>query len=275
MTKRILFSLAIILIAQYAVQAQKIAISKGQKLETVLTTAMTMDVMGQSIENQTTVTSTAEVKEVNSNGSLFTNTIKRMLVKGSAMGQEINFDSDKKEDMSGQMGQVLSGKIGTPQEVLVNNNGKVIELKDTVKKAPGGMNDMMSMSGDLVKGQAYPLLIQLPTKSVKPGDTWTDSIGSAATVKSVTTYTLKGITPEGVQVSFTGTVAKSGTIEQNGMEIQMDIAGTVKGEATYETNTGLLVKNSSVTDITGTMTVMGQNAPIAMNMKATTVAKKL
>lgn len=275
MTKRILFSLGILLIAQYAAHAQKIAISKGQKIETVLTTAMTMDVMGQSIENQTTVTSSAEVKDVNSNGSLFTNTIKRMLVKGSAMGQEINFDSDKKEDMSGQMGQVLSGKIGTPQDVLVNNNGKVIELKDTAKKAPGGMNDMMSMSGDLVKGQAYPLLIQLPAKSVKPGDTWTDSIGSAATVKTVTTYTLKGITPEGVQVSFTGTVAKSGTIEQNGMEIQMDIAGTVKGDATYETNTGLLVKNSSVTDITGTMTVMGQNAPIAMNMKATTVAKKL
>jgi hypothetical protein len=59
------------------------------------------------------------------------------------------------------------------------------------------------------------------------------------------------------------------------MEIQMDMTGTVKGDAAYEATTGILKKNTSSTDIKGTMAVMGQNAPIAATITVTTVAKKI
>jgi hypothetical protein len=237
---------------------------------------MSMEVMGQNLDNESTLTSAVEVKDVNAEGYLFFNTVKRMTIKGSGMGQDMSFDSDKKEDMDGQMGQALKDHIGVAQEIQVNRQGKVTGTKDSSdKKAGGGMADMMSVTGDLTKGQPYPILIQLPAKNVKPGDTWTDSSGTVATIKTVTIYTLKSINADGALVSFTGTLAKSGTIEQNGMEIQMDMTGITKGESTYEMGSGLLKTTTSSSDIKGTLGIMGQNAPIAATVTANIVAKKL
>jgi len=276
MTKRILLSLVLMTTLMVASYAQKIAVTKGLKLETLTTTKMNMEVMGQNMDNESTLTNTVELKEVTGDGYLFSNTVKRMTTKISGMGQDISFDSDKKEDMDGQMGQLLKDQIGATQDIQVDKKGKVAGIKEGGdKKAGPDMASMMSMSGDLTKGQPYPILIQLPATGVKPGDTWTDSSGTVAAIKTVTTYTLKSITAGNALVSYTGTLAKNGTIQQNGMEIQMDMTGTVKGESTYEVKSGLLVTTTSSSDIKGTLGIMGQNAPIAATVTANVVAKKL
>jgi hypothetical protein len=276
MTKRILLSLVLMTTLMVASYAQKIAVTKGLKLETLTTTKMNMEVMGQNMDNESTLTNTVELKEVTGDGYLFSNTVKRMTTKISGMGQDISFDSDKKEDMDGQMGQLLKDQIGATQDIQVDKKGKVAGIKEGGdKKAGPDMASMMSMSGDLTKGQPYPILIQLPATGVKPGDTWTDSSGTVAAIKTVTTYTLKSITAGNALVSYTGTLAKNGTIQQNGMEIQMDMTGTVKGESTYEVKSGLLITTTSSSDIKGTMGIMGQNAPIAATVTANVVAKKL
>ena len=276
MTKRIFLALVLLASAAGTGFAQKIAVTKGQKLETVTTTKMTMEVMGQNMDNESVSTSNVEVKDVNAGGFLFTNTIKHMTMKGSAMGQDMSFDSDKKEDMDGAAGQTLKGKIGVPQEIQVDKQGKVAGTAETEdKKAGAGMADMMSMSGDITKGQPYPILIQLPATSIKPGDTWTDSSGTAATIKTITIYTLKSLTADGALVSFTGTLAKNGNIEQNGMEIQMDMTGTTKGEAVYDAGSGLLKNTTTTTDIKGTLGIMGQSAPLSGTVTANIVAKKI
>ena len=257
--------------------AQKLAVTKGQKLETVTTTKMSMEVMGQNVDNETTATSNVEVKDVTAEGYLFSTIIKHMTMKGSGMGQDMSFDSDKKEDMDGQIGQAIKDKIGTEQQVQVDKQGKVASKPGAAdeKKAGGGMSDMMSLTGDLTQGQPYPMVIQLPAKAVKPGDSWTDSSGNPSTLKTITTYTLKSVSADGALVSFTGTLAKSGTVEQNGMEIQMDMTGTTKGESTYEASSGLLKSTNSTSDIKGTLGVMGQNAPIAATVSLNMVTKKL
>jgi Family of unknown function (DUF6263) len=275
MTKRI-FLLLVLTAAVAGCYAQKIVVKKGQQLETVATTKMSMEVMGQTMDNVSTLTSNVEVKEVTDSSYIFSNTVKHITMKINGMGQDISFDSDKKDDMDGQLGQALKGQVGAMQEIQVTKQGKIAGTKQAEdKKAGPDMASMMSMSGDLTKGQPYPILIQLPSKTVKPGDTWTDSSGTPATIKTVTIYTLKSIGADAVLVSFTGTLAKTGTIEQNGMEMQMDMTGTVKGEATYETGSGLLKTNNSTSDIKGTLGIMGQNAPIAATITANMVAKKI
>jgi len=275
MAKRIFLSIAMIATVAIAGHAQKIAVTKGQKLETLTTTKMTMEMMGQNINNESGATTDIEVKDVNAEGFLFSSVIKRMTTKVSGMGQDISFDSDKKEDMDGQIGQAVKDQINVQQEIQVDQKGKVISTTASSDKKTGGMADMMSITGDVTKGQPYPILIQLPAKTVKPGDTWVDSSGTTATIKTVTTYTLKQINADGALVSFTGTLAKNGTIEQNGMEIQMDMSGTTKGEAVYEAGTGLLKTSSTVSDIKGTLGIMGQNAPLSATVTANVVAKKL
>ncbi len=258
------------------VHAQKIALKKGQKLETVATTKMTMEVMGQNVDNQSTATSSVVLKDITDSGYIFSNTLNRMTVKGNGMGQDVSFDSDKKEDMDGQMGQVLKEKIGAEQEIKVDKSGKVSGIAENdSSKAGGGMADMMSMTGTLAKGQPYPVLIQLPSKNIKPGDTWTDSSGTPATVKTIMVYTLKSLSGDSALVTFTGTIAKNGTLQQNGMEIQMDMTGTTTGQSSYESSTGLLKRSSSMSDISGSLGVMGQNAPISAKVNTEMVARKL
>ena len=276
MTKSISLLFMVTASAVFTAQAQKVAITKGQKLETLTTTKMTIEVMGQNIDNESSSTNSVEVKDVNADGYLFANTVKRMTMKGSGMGQDMSFDSDKKEDMDGQVGQAVKDKIGAVQEIQVDKQGKVAAIKEAADSKPaGGMADMMSLTGDIAKGQPYPLLIQLPAKALKTGDTWTDSSGTAATIKTVTTYTFKGISDGAAVLSFTGTLAKAGTVEQNGMEIQMDMTGVTKGESSYDAASGLLKTTTSSADIKGTLGIMGQNAPIAATVTANIVAKKL
>jgi len=276
MTKGIYVSLFLLATVTSTAFAQKIAVTKGQKLETVTTTKMSMEVMGQSMDNESTATSNIEVKDVTADGYLFTNTIKRMTMKGSTMGQDISFDSDKKEDMDGQIGQALKNQIGNAQEIQVDKKGKVSGIQEGAdKKAGAGMAGMMGMSGDIAKGQPYPILIQLPANAVKPGDSWTDSSGSPATIKTITVYTLKSVSADGAMVSFTGTLTKNGNIEQNGMEIQMDMTGTTKGEATYDSSTGLLKTTTSTSEVKGNLGIMGQTAPLTGTITANIVAKKL
>jgi Family of unknown function (DUF6263) len=277
MKKGIFLSLVAVVMAAVNADAQKLAVTKGQKLETLTTTKMSMEVMGQNIDNESTSTSNVEVKEVSADGYLFANTVKRMTMKGSGMGQDMSFDSDKKEDLEGQVGQVVKDKIGAVQEIQVDKLGKVTAIKEAVDSKPaGGMSGMMSLTGDVAKGQPYPLLIQLPGKAVKSGDSWTDSSGTVQTIKTVTTYTYKGIGADGAaMVSFTGTLAKTGTVEQNGMEIQMDMTGVTRGESSYDAASGLLKTTTSSAEIKGTLGIMGQNAPIAATVVSTIAAKKL
>lgn len=277
MIKRYFTLLCIAALATGAAQAQKIAVSKGLKVEMVSNMKMTMslEMMGQNIDNNTETSNTTQVelKEVNPSTYLFLNTVTKMLLHTSAMGQEVNFDSDKKEDLDGPMGASMKNVLNVPQEVVVDKQGKVVERKgDTTS---GGINDMMNMSGSLLKGQPYPVLATLPGHPVKTGDTWTDSTGSPATFKAVTAYTIKSISKDEVVVDFTSQVAKKGTTEQQGMQIDLDMSGTVKGSSSYEAATGILKKNDSVSAIKGTMGIMGQSAPMSMTITATTTAKKL
>jgi len=189
------------------------------------------------------------------------------------MGQEVSFDSDKKEDMDGQMGETMKNVINKPQDIVVDKQGKILEKKGD--STSGGINDMMNMSNSLVKGQPFPALVTLPNHPVKTGDTWTDSTGTPATFKAVTTYTVKDINKDEVILDFTSIVAKKGTIEQQQMQIDMDMTGTVKGTSSYEAATGLVKKSESTSNIKGTMGIMGQSAPMTMTVTASTVARKL
>lgn len=270
------FLAAVLLIAaSVSLQAQKVNLSKGQKIETLSSTKMSMEVMGQNMENEVMATANLEVKDQNSEGYVFANTIRRITVKGTAMGQDINFDSDKKEDLDGQMGQAMKDKINVPQEYKIDKAGKIVSLSSEGQNAGGGMGDMMNITGEMTKGQPFPFISPLAAKSVKPGDSWIDSSGTAETLKTITTYTLKSAGADGTVIGFTSKFAKNGTVQQNGMEIQMDIAGTQNGESTYDTGTGVLKTSASTSTITGNMSVMGQSLPINATVTSNTTAKKL
>lgn len=267
MNKKLLTSLLLlstILTLQAQRISRKIVLNKGQKLESVVqsTTAMSQEMMGQQmdIKSNGTTTSLMEVKNATDKSFLISNTIKKMVVNTSAMGQEMHFDSDKPEDMEGQIGAALKSKIGVAQDMVVDKQGRITEMKDTVSTG-----DMLTgiMGSNYMVGLQLPELTVLPNKPVKTGDTWTDSTGTAQTIKTVYQYSLQKVSGSDAYINFTGTLAKTGSMEQQGMQITMNLNGTIKGASVYDVSTGILKNNNTETKITGTMEVMGQSVPIS------------
>src|SRR6185295_8951416 len=86
------------------------------------------EMMGQSIEitvNANTVHK-LEVKEKKSNSYLVSSTLTKLSTNGNAMGQEIKFDSDKKEDLESETGKGLKDQLNVSMDVELNENAVII-----------------------------------------------------------------------------------------------------------------------------------------------------
>lgn len=118
----------------YAQNAGKIILAKGQKftVENKLNTFSTQEVMGNTMEITADVTSNSsiEVKDQMDKNYKLSNTITRLNLATSMMGQEMNYDSDKKEDRESEMGTTLTTVINNPMDIEISDGGKVMSKPD-------------------------------------------------------------------------------------------------------------------------------------------------
>ena len=264
--------------------ARKVGLVKGQQLEqqSHVKVNMTQEAMGQSIElkMEGDITNLVEVKDAAANSFEVANTLKKILMNMNAMGQDMKFDSDKKEDMDGQLGQAFKGKIGVPKEFSVNKEGVVTAIKNKGEKSedPGGMmGGMMSGamgSGEEKEGSAFNSLANIPSKGVKVGESWNDST-SDENGKTFTTYTLKEVSGGNGLVTLSANTAISRELEQQGMTMQMDMTGTTIGEYTFEVATGIIKTRKATSKSSGTIEVAGQSMPVSIESTVqSSVSKK-
>jgi hypothetical protein len=276
----VLFFVSVVLNLHAQSVSQKIVVNKGQVFETVshMTTSMAQEMMGQKVDFKMDhkTTRITEVKDINPDAYHLTNTIKRIVMHTNAMGQDINFDSDKPEDMYGEMGQRVKGIVNAESKVTVDKTGKIVELNMNDSTENDMMSKMMSMSANMSKGASYPLFSVLPAKAVKPGDSWTDSISTSEGMKitNINTYTFRGVSGNEITVDIAGKLTQEGTTEQQGMSIGMNMTGTSKGESVYDQKTGILKRDTLNTDMQGTMEVMGQSVPVTMKITMENEVKK-
>jgi hypothetical protein len=64
-------------------------------------------------------------------------------------------------------------------------------------------------------------------------------------------------------------------LKQMGMEVEMDLDGTITGDALYEKATGTLKTHKTLIEMKGNMGVMGQTIPMLMAVNTTVAVKKL
>lgn len=264
--------------------SRKVGLTKGQQLEqqSHVKVNMTQEAMGQSIEikMEGDITNIVEVKDAATNSFEVANTLKKILMNMNAMGQDMKFDSDKKEDMDGQMGQAFKGKIGVPREFTVNKEGVITAIKtktEKVEDAGGMMGGMMNGalgSGEEKEGAAFNSLANIPAKGIKIGESWSDST-TDDNGKTFTTYTLKQVNGGNGLVTLSANTAINRELEQQGMTMQMDMKGTTIGEYTFDVNTGIIKTRKATTKSSGTIDVAGQSMPV--NIETTlesTISKK-
>ncbi len=258
--------------------SKKTSLVKGQQIEQTskVTANITQEMMGQSMEikMETNSNGLLEVKDVSNDGYTVANTVKRVVMNMSAMGNEQNFDSDKKEDLDGPIGQTVKDKIGVAREYKLNKDGVITALPEAVKK--DDPNSMMggvmggAMEDELV-GNTYSALIAIPASGVKVGDSWNDSTITKEN-KVRNTYTLKQVNGNDAVVDVKGTLNVDREMEQQGMAMQMSMNGTITGELTFDTKSGLIKTRKQNTKATGSIEVQGQTVPLTLDTTAETTA---
>ncbi len=255
--------------------SRKAVFAKGQQLERVASIKMTfaMEMMGQSIDmnNNNTITSLVEVKNATDKDYALASTVKRVVTSMSGMGQEMSYDSDKKDGAPNEMGQKMGEMVGKTSNLTINTKGFITASDDTTGGgAAAKAGGFMGMTGGLTNaankpGSSYDLIANLPEKTLKVGDTWIDSTVSKEG-KAVTNYKVLDIKGDEATVSMDGTVTQTGETENNGMTINLNIQGTSKGTFAMEVATGIIKKRNVLLDATGTMEVAGQSAPFTMKL---------
>ena len=277
--KKIIFSVTILLSFCGAAHAQNknpLKLKEGQKftIESHVNTHSTTEVQGQSMENTADISATYSIV-VNSVGDSIklTNTITGMKMLMSQMGQEMNFDSEKKEDLDGPLGASVKGLLNNPQKVTVSKTGEVADNANGDSLAATNMITKQLGGFEASGFGASMAFMALPAK-LKTGDTWTTKAGSDGNLTE-TTYTVKSISGDLATLSGSGTNSSEIKMEQMGMEMTIHGKGTSTGELLVNITTGVIQSNTTTQDITGTVDAMGQSFPTKTKMTSTTTVKML
>lgn len=264
----------------YTASSQKLSnrfsLGAGQKFAVTINSNTTTEMMMGESTSSSLVTELYIVSAKTDSTYTFEQTLERMRVEISIMGQEKVIDTDKPEDLDDMLAQPMKDLKSTRNEITINHQGTIQDLKEqNKKKKEDDASDMMGMffqQLNMANSKPMPggsiFFKVLPDYEVSVGDSWTDST-TAGENSFKTVYILKEIKDNEAIVNYQG----SGTIntkqDMMGMSIEVKGTSTTAGTITLDRATGML-KQKTITSIIDTSSeVAGQS--FDSNTKTTSV----
>ncbi len=254
------FSSSAILKAQYL----KVPIGKTFKLvtQTENTIDATMMDQHQEIRNTSTVYHDFELKAITNTGYTLSITPRRFKMEMNMVGMEQKIDTDSASSMSAPELAAFQEILNQPI-VLVMDSNKLVS-KTEVKPAP-------TITANLDEPNRFFLLVA-PSKLVQ-GYQWVDSLGNAD-MRSVNHYTVMNVSPTEVEINITTDSKISTVTKMQEMEIKQNLKGYATARRWYNRTNGLLLKEESTTDMTGTTETAEINSPISLKIKLKLVVEQ-
>ncbi len=265
----------------FAQNAGNINLTKGQKfsVDNKIIAVTTQTLMGQSMESNAELTTkySIEVKDIKDNNYNLSNTFTKMKAKMSAMGNDVNFDSDKKEDMAGEYAASFKDIINQPKEVVIDKSGKILNSKKEEPKPVNAQPDIMKMMIEQLLGDpeetGYGVnlaFVSTPSK-ISTGYNWTDSSNKEG-IQISTTYTVKEIKGTDAVITITGILNTDAKSQMQGMDIVNKSKGNLKGEEILDITTGVIKERTTTLESAGTISIESQGLEIPMTTKVTFVS---
>ena len=283
MKKLLALSLIAFSTAAFGQAVPKMVFKPGQGLEmtTKIVTNNKVEVMGQTMETEatTTITQKFDVEKVTETSAVIEQKIKALQFDvQSGNGQNFSFNSDKPEDLKGQMGKMMENTMKAKYKYTVDASGHITSVEEQKEKTSASDDMMAGMLSQMNAGAQAPKVGDripfnlLPDRELKVGDTWTtDSKSESGTRKS--TYTVKQITGSDIILNL----AEEATIntKQSMMGMDANVNGTshTKGEVVVDKQTGLLKSSNLNVEGDQTMEMQGQQIPSSSKMTITTTVK--
>jgi hypothetical protein len=260
----------------------KLILTKGQKIEINNKTksVISQEMMGQAIEISVdaNMVHQLEVKDKMSNSYLITSTLTKLTTNGAAMGKEMKFDSEKKEDMESETGKLMKDQLNVTKEIEISENAKVIKAakKSASAVSAGQMMDMINnmTGGNVDESNGAGSAFEIIPAGKKIGDKWSDST-VMGDIKTYNSYTLKSVNGNIATLELKGKQLINKKMEQQGMEINIKMEANISGEGIVDMNTGLLQQKTTLIDGSGSAEVMGQSIPMSSKTTTITTVKKI
>lgn len=265
----------------------KLQAGKNYTINTIFSTSTTQEVMGQKMEipMENKTIQLLQIKEATNQGfqsSLITNSLK---FSTSIMGNEMGYDSDKKEDRSGKMSKNFNHLLNTPTTFIVNEDGRIIDKSIVLPPAPknseedGNMFSSMMGNFETAQTSVCPVFNLFDsTNEMKIGDSFEEKTNEDDKQgKSTTsiTYTLKEIKEGVATFNFIGKGHSIKKMEMMGMQTKATINTKYTGIMLVNTANGLLIKKTTEIEIGGITEAAGMEIPSVGKSTITIVVDEL
>ncbi len=274
----------------------KLNLSKGDQAKFSSSTeqVITQTVSGmQQVINQNQVYEyTIAVTEKKDNGNIMaTITFDRVAMELKMQGMEMQFDSNDESDAPLANPQFIVFKAMVNQSVgaIISPLGEIVEVTDVDKlreKMTDGQAQLEQMVNSLVNEELVKQIFEgaflaFPTKKLKTNDSWSESksIENQFTLNTMSSYTVKAITNDEVNLSVSSTLATVPGNKSNlqGMEVTYNLFGTINGSIVVDKAKGFVTESVLEQNINGNIAgdMMGQKLDIPMSIVSKTTTKKI
>lgn len=190
----------------------------------------------------------------------------------SFAGQEIRVDSES-PDTANSANKIFRSIRGKKVKAFIAADGTVKKMEgwEQLTDALGTDQESRVIIGELFSGATIKSLLEqgfkmYPEKPVSAGSTWTSVIQVEKPYRLTmhNQYTLKKIEGGKSLISIDGKVGTNGVtkMEQQGMDVEVNLDGTVSGTISMDNATGITDTSNLVQQLKGTMKMQGMEVPM-------------
>lgn len=278
--KKIISFTASLVIAQLMMaqtNTNAILLLKGQKISVNNDVTIDADLgMGMQLNSVTASINSLQVKDSDTNNYTISNTLTKLKINMNMMGQNNTYDSDNKDGNNADMAKIFDDKMNKVNDVMIDKTtGAVIApkqavIKDSDEDANNISENMMKMFSNTSDVAVVEGAFEILPTGKKTGDSWADTSKTADT-KTIRTYTLQSVTGNEAVMNIETTVKATNKLDFQGMEFEINTDTKTTGQVLFDISTGLVKKRDTVSDITGSFQMMGQDMPITAKTTTKTV----
>lgn len=260
--KKIIVASVILFAVSANAQVDKILVGKIVQLESTSKMTTKINMMGQDMEVPMTMNVSADLaaKSVEATVLKTSVTLKKVTGTISMMGQETSFSSDDKNIANNPQTAEMMKNFNKEEEVVLED-GKV-----------KGKLDIGTAGVPTSTEWARMAFLTVKPENIKEGFKWTES-SDADGAKSNTIYAITKVTPSDIEVTASSSIKIEKTIQQMGMDMKQNLAGTSTSVRVYNATTATLKADATKMEMSGTMLIMGNEAPITLTSVTTTTVK--
>ena len=252
--------------------AKNIILAKGQEITITTTATQNAEMaMGMGMKSSAATTTKLNVLEAADKNYKITATLTKMVFSANMLGQQKNFDSDKKEDREGEFAQSVS--LDKPKPAVVDRStGNITLEKGDTLPAGGDNNPISGMMGTLVKSSdalSISSAFFIIPANKKAGDKWTDS-STMEGIKTVNIYSIESVEKNIVDIELNSVITGSTSMEVQGTQFNVTMNSTSTGKIIVDNNTSLVKKRTNNVDVNSIIEMMGQSVPVTGTATTTT-----